>query len=117
MIIFTGSDQIVIVTLKDNSGNIIPPSTTSDIIITAYQTKENIVQQWKASDGKVTTVNDSQGTVAVNLDRDNTINLPPKRLFLEVIIELSNPDFEGGIQRLSNTGGGIVLCDLETTIA
>jgi len=113
-IIFTGSDEIITVTLNDGSGVIIPPSTLTDVIISCYQTKGEIIQQWLMSDGDVIVVSDPAGTVKVYLDRDNTINLPEKRLYLEVIVELANANFESGTQRTGNTGGGVDLVNTVT---
>lgn len=114
-IVFIGSDEIIEVTIKDSDNSPINIGSLQDIIISCYQTKEDIIQQWILSDSQVTVVNESAGIVSVNLDRDNTKKLRLKRLYLEIAVKIANASFEDGysLQKVSD----IALADLKNSVS
>lgn len=112
-ILFQGSDEVIEVTILDGDGNAINPNSTSDIIISCYQNKEVIIQQWKKSASQVDIVDAVNGVVSVNLDRQNTLNLPLKRIYVEVAIQITNADFQSGYSLEKQSD--IVLCDLKNS--
>lgn len=114
-IIYKGSDSNIVVTVKDYTGEALTISDLIDVVVSAYQTKSEIIQQWKVSDSSLVIVTDNEGIVQANLDRDNTENLPCKRLYLEVKIIASNTDFESGEQ--VSIISDIVLADLKNSVS
>lgn len=97
-ILVRGSDEIIEVELLDNGDNPINPNDCTDIIVSVYQLKEDVLQLWKLSLGEVSIYDAANGLVHVKLDRLNTTNIPIKRLFVEVALYFSDADFEGGVQ-------------------
>lgn len=112
--IYRGADEVINITLKDSAGDPIVISSLDDVIVSIYQTKETIIQQFKVSDSSLIITNDNAGIVTANLDRDNTANIPLRRLFIEVVAEISNSDFESGSQRMIISD--IVLADLKNSV-
>jgi len=113
-IIYKGSDEVINITITDANGAAIPISNTEEIIVSVYQTKEDIIQQWLLSDGSLITVSDANGIVQANLDRDNTAEIPLRRLFMEVVVEITDTDFEANAQRMIVSD--IVLADLKNSV-
>jgi len=113
-IIYKGSDEVINITITDADGVAIPISDTEEIIVSVYQTKEDIIQQWKKSDSSLVTVSDVNGIVQANLDRDNTAEIPLRRLYMEVVVEITDTDFETNIQRMIVSD--IVLADLKNSV-
>lgn len=114
-IIYKGSDENINVTVKKIDGSALTISDLVDVVVSAYQTKSEIIQQWKVSDGSLITVADDEGIVQANLDRDNTENMPCKRLYLEVKVISTNSDFESGEQVAIVSD--IVLADLKNSVS
>lgn len=112
--IYKGADEVINVTITDGDGVAIPISSLSEVIVSVYQNKETVLQQWKKSDGSLVTVSSSGGIVQANLDRNNTNAIPLKRLFLEVVAELANTDFASNKQRMIVSD--IVLADLKNSV-
>lgn len=112
-IIYKGSDEVIQITITDGTDPI-DLATVEDVSVYCYQTKENIIQSWKLSDGGVTITNASLGICKVNLDRDNTLKLPSKRIYIEVDLTLVNADFEDGISIEKDIEA---LCDLENSVS
>ena len=92
--IYKGSDEIIEITVTTDGTTPIDLNTVNDILIVAYQTKEDIIQSWQLSDSTVIITDASNGVCKVYLDRDNTINLPEKRLNLQGSLKLVDSDFE-----------------------
>ena len=113
-IIYKGSDEVINVTITDADGVAIPISDLSEVVVSVYQTKEEIIQQWLLSEGSLLVVNDSAGIVQANLELDNTIEIPLKRLFMEVVVEISDTNFETNTQRMIVSD--IVLADLKNSV-
>lgn len=113
-VIYKGSDEVIQLTITDADGAPVVPSTVEDIIISVYQTKENVIQKWLLSEGTVDIFDDADGIVRVNLDRDNTEKIPQKRIYLEVAVETTNADFEDGVARQIQSD--IPLCDLKNSV-
>ena len=112
-IIYKGGDNEINITVM-YSGSPVTISDIMDIVVTAYQTKSEIVQQWKISDNSIEVVDDSAGEVRMYLDRDNTINIPPKRLYMDIVFEFNNNNFEDGIRKVVTSD--IVLADVKYSI-
>ena len=113
-IIYKGEDKNILITVQ-SEGVVMPISNISEMIVCVYQNKEEIIQFWKLSDNTLVIIDDANGIVSANLDRDNLDNIPMKRLFLEIAIEFSNASFESGLQRLITSD--IVLADLKNSVA
>lgn len=111
--IYKGADEVINVTITDGTNPIVI-SDCEDVIVSVYQTKSDIIQQWKISDGSLKTVNDAGGIAQANLDRNNTADLPERRLYLEVVVEIANTDFEAGIQRMIQSD--IAISDLKNSV-
>lgn len=111
-IMYKGSDEVIQITVTDGT-DAIDLNTVEDITVSAYQTKEDIIQQWKLSDGDVTITNASAGICKVNLDRNNSATLPEKRIFIEVALTLVNTDFEDDISIEKDVKP---LCDLKNSV-
>lgn len=110
-----GADEVIEITLTDADENPINPNDCEDLIVSVYQTKDDILQQWKLSDDEITISGDgSTGVIQVALDRDNTAKVDEKRIFMEIAIETENDEFEDGIQRQIATD--IPLADLKNTV-
>jgi len=114
-IIYKGQDEIIQLTLTESGGSAITISILSDVIISVYQTKDDIIQQWKISNSSLIVISDAGGIVVANLDRDNLMNIPLKRLFFEIAVIVSNSDFEDGIQKIIKSD--IVLADLKNSVS
>ncbi|CAB4218451.1 hypothetical protein UFOVP1605_27 [uncultured Caudovirales phage] len=113
-IIYKGADEVINITITDSAGAPITISTLSDVIVSIYQTREQIIQQWSIGNSDLVVVNDAGGIVQANLDRDNTTEIPLKRLYLEVVAELSNSEFESNTQRMIVSD--IDLADLKNSV-
>lgn len=113
-VIYKGSDERIRITLTDADGVALNPDDLEDIIVSVYQKKETPIQQWKLSDGDVKVDDADDGIVSVYLDRDNTKDIPEMRLFLEVIAELENTEFEDDTQRMIVSD--IALADLKNSV-
>lgn len=114
-IIPKGADEVIEVTLQDGDGNAINPNSCLDVIVSVYQTKQDIVQQWKKSDDQMTVIGGgTTGKVRVGLDGVNTAKLPEARLYLEVCIVVTNTLFEGGEQRQIATD--ISMADIKNSV-
>lgn len=113
-IIYKGSDEVINITITDADGVAIPISDLTECIVSVYQTKEDIIQQWLLSENSLLIVNDSAGIVRANLDRDNTIEIPLRRLYMEVVAEITDTNFETNTQRMIVSD--IVLADLKNSV-
>jgi len=113
-IIYKGADEVINITITDADGNAIPISDLEEIIVSIYQVKETVIQQWLLSDNSLVVVDDAGGIVQANFDRDNSDTIPLKRLYLEVVAELANTDFESNTQRMIVSD--IVLADLKNSV-
>ena len=113
-IIYKGSDEVINITITDADALPIPISDLDECIVSVYQTKEDIIQQWTLSSGSLITVDDAAGIVQANLDRDNTTEIPLKRLYMEVVAEIADTNFEANTQRMIVSD--IVLADLKNSV-
>lgn len=111
--IYKGSDEVIQITITDGT-NPIDLSTADDIFVYAYQTKEDIIQSWSLGEGDVTITNASNGICKVNLDRDNTMKIPEKRIYIEVDLQLVNASFEDGFSLEKDIKP---LCDLLNSVS
>lgn len=111
-VIYKGSDEVIEITVT-NGSIAIDLNTVEDIIVSAYQTKDVVLQQWRLSDSDVEITDASAGKCKVNLDRDNTQNLPEKRIYIEVDLKLINADFEDGFSIEKDIQP---LCDLKNSV-
>ena len=110
--LYKGSDSVIQFTVTDVVTELpIDLADCDDITVSAFQKSDSIIQQWKLSDSEVTITDASNGICQVNLDRDNTADLPTARVFGEVILNYVNADFEGGIMQIKNTPV-LILFDL-----
>ena len=114
-VIYKGSDMNINITLNAPDGSALVISDLIDVVVSVYQTKEEIIQQWKVSNGSLIVIEDADGSVQANLDRDNTVNLRLKRLYLEVKVIGTNSDFESGEQVAIVSD--IVLADLKNSVS
>lgn len=112
-IMYKGSDEVIVITVTSDGTSPIDLNTVEDITVSAFQNKEDIVQQWKLSDGDVTITDASNGVCKVNLDRKNSATLPEKRIYIEVDLTLVNSDFEDDISIEKDTKP---LCDLKNSV-
>ena len=113
-VIYKGSDEVIVITVTTNGTTPIDLATADDIFVFAYQTKEDIIQSWSLGEGDVTITDASNGVCTVNLDRDNTLKIPEKRIYIEVDLQLVNADFEGGISIEKDIEP---LCDLLNSVS
>jgi hypothetical protein len=113
-IIYKGSDEVINITITDADGLAIPISDLTECIVSVYQTREDIIQQWLLSDTSLIVVNSASGIVQANLDRDNTTEIPLRRLFMEVVAEITDTNFETNTQRMIVSD--IVLADLKNSV-
>lgn len=113
-IIYKGADEVINITLTDADGNPLVVSSLSEVVVSIYQVKETVIQQWKKSDNTLITVSSSGGIVQANFDRDNSDTVPLKRLYLEVVAQIADANFEGGFQRM--IASDIVLADLKNSV-
>lgn len=111
--IYKGSDEVIQITIT-NGTDPIDLGAVDDIFVFAYQTKEDIIQSWTLGDGDVIITDAANGICKVNLDRDNTKNLPEKRLYIEVDLQLVNTDFEDGVMIEKDIKP---LCDLLNSVS
>jgi len=109
---YKGSDEVIQITITDGTDPI-DLSTVEDITVSAYQTKEDIIQSWKLSETTVVITNASLGICKVNLDRDNTMNLPERRIYVEVDLTSVNAGFEDGVSIQKDIKP---LCDLLNSV-
>lgn len=112
-IMYKGSDEVIAITVTSNGTDPIDLNTAEDITVSAYQTKEDIIQSWKLSEGEVIITDAVNGKCKVNLDRNNSATLPEKRIFIEVALTLVNADFENGISIEKDIQP---LCDLKNSV-
>jgi len=110
---YKGSDEVIEITVTSDGTTAIDLATADDIIVTCYQTKEEIIQQWTLGDGDVIITDASAGECKVYLDRDNTINLPEKRIYIQVDLQLVNANFESGVSIEKDIEP---LCDLYNSV-
>lgn len=114
-ILTRNSDEIIEVELLDFEDNPINPTSCQDIIVSVYQLKDDVLQQWQKTLGEVSVYDAANGLIHVKLDRLNTKNIPLKRLFVEVALYFSDADFEGGVQIQRQSD--IPLADLINSVA
>lgn len=112
-IIYKGGDNEINVAVK-YGGVAVTITDILDITISVYQTKSEIVQQWKVSNGSIEIVDDAGGLIRMYLDRDNTINIPAKRLYMDIVFEFTNSNLESSIQKVVQSD--IVLADLKYSL-
>lgn len=112
-IIYKGGDKEINIALK-YGGSSVPISDILDITVSVYQTKSEIIQQWKVSNGSIEVVDDAGGLIRMYLDRDNTINIPAKRIYMNIVFEFTNSSLESSIQKVVQSD--IVLADLKYSI-
>lgn len=111
--IYKGADEQINITLTDDEGALIPISSCVNIIVSIYQTKGEVIQQFQLADLSLKVV-DNNGVVQANLDRDNTIHLKAKRLYLQVSLAIENDAFESGVMNLIKSD--IPLADLKESV-
>ena len=115
-ILYKGSDEVIQLTITDEVTDLpVDLALCDDIIVSAYQTKENIIQQWLLSESEVTITDASNGICQVNLDRDNTAKIPSKRVYGEVVLQYVDADFEDGVRLVKNIPT-LVLFDLKDSV-
>ena len=106
----SNSDQIIKVRVKGDDGNYIDMTTVS-VIAAVYQKKESVLQKWSDSDiQRVSPL----GTIEFYLDRANLKTIAGKRMFLELVVILTNSDFKNNEQRLVATD--IPLADVVLSV-
>lgn len=112
---YKGSDEVVVITVTSDGTTPIDLATADDIFVYAYQTKEDIIQSWSLGEGDVVITDASNGVCKVYLDRDNTSQLPEKRIYIEVDLKLVNANFEDGFSLEKQSD--IPLCDLKNSVS
>lgn len=112
-IIYKGGDKEINIAVK-YSGQPVTISEILDITVSVYQTKSDIIQQWKKSNDSIEVVDDAGGLIRMYLDRDNTIKIPAKRLYMDIVFEFTNSNLESSIQKVVQSD--IVLADLKYSI-
>lgn len=109
------SDSVIQVTVNGSDGNAITISGLADLELVVYQKPKDIIQRWLMSDGDVTTIDDANGIVSVNLDRANSKLMNAQnqnnKCYLEVIASITDADFEDNIRREVDTAIELALVE------
>lgn len=113
-LIYKGGDEVLNITLTDSTGAAINPNDCEDITVDIYQKKEFVVQQFKLSNATIIIQNEDTGQIRVMLDAESTSKLDAGRVYMQVILEINNVQFDK-IQKFVKAD--IPICDLKESVS
>lgn len=113
-IVYTNADQAVQIKAVDANGDPILYADASEIVISVYQSRDTLLQQFKKTAGTIVG-NDTDFTYTIFIDKRNLSKGSEKRTNLEVSITVNNEAFPSGYQTM--TASDIPIFDLKKGVA
>lgn len=93
-----GSDHTLNFAIKDTNGAAIDLGNAEEITVYVYQKRETTLQDFNTANG-VDITDAANGLFSVYLDRSSLDNVPEAKLYAEVVIDITNANFESGFKR------------------